>query len=135
MKKTALLVAGGVMIAGTAHAHEIVHQNHDHAHGVSCGHMAIEHEGHVDYLHDGHMHSEHGSHADEHAISVSSANPSSENLVAKVDHNNTHRHGSDGEAHMTVQHGDHIDYIHDGELHFSHGDHVDNHGTVKLITS
>lgn len=43
------------------------HDGHDaHAHGQDCGHLALEHEGHVDYMHDTHRHAEHGGHWDEH---------------------------------------------------------------------
>lgn len=35
-----------------------------------------------------------------------------------------HKHGS-GCGHTAVQHGDHVDYVHDGHLHHMHGDHVD----------
>jgi hypothetical protein len=34
-----------------------------------------------------------------------------------------------------VQHGDHMDFVHDGHLHHLHGDHTDDHGAVKLITA
>ena len=39
---------------------------HDHQHGESCGHPAVEHDDHVDYVHDGHLHAAHGDHWDEH---------------------------------------------------------------------
>lgn len=32
------------------------HLNHDHVHGINCGHTAIRHGNHVDYLLDGHLH-------------------------------------------------------------------------------
>lgn len=38
------------------------------------------------------------------------------------DHN--HTHGKDC-GHVAIQHGDHVDYVHDGHLHRAHGDHVD----------
>lgn len=37
-----------------------------------------------------------------------------------------HQHGP-GCGHVRVQHGDHVDYLHDGHLHHPHGDHVDCH--------
>ena len=37
-----------------------------------------------------------------------------------------HRHTPDCE-HPRVQHGDHVDYIHDGHRHAPHGDHYDEH--------
>jgi hypothetical protein len=44
---------------------------------------------------------------------------------ASVDHAHVH-----GEAcgHETVQHGDHVDYVHDGHRHASHEGHYDEHG-------
>jgi hypothetical protein len=134
MKKLAILLAGGLMVSAAAQAHEVLHHGHNHAHGVDCGHAAIAHDGHVDYLHDGHMHSGHDGHADEHAIAISTANPASEDLIAQVDHT-PHKHGGDDDVHMRVQHGDHVDFIHDGELHFDHDGHVDSHGKVTLIPS
>ena len=41
-------------------------EQHQHEHGLDCGHPAIEHEHHVDYLHDGHRHAPHEGHYDEH---------------------------------------------------------------------
>jgi hypothetical protein len=31
-----------------------------------------------------------------------------------------------------VPHGEHIDYLVDGHLHYPHGDHCDDHGPVTL---
>ncbi|WP_030613495.1 hypothetical protein [Streptomyces sclerotialus] len=36
----------------------------------------------------------------------------------------THQHGA-GCGHVAVPHGDHTDYVHDGCLHRTHQDHVD----------
>lgn len=44
--------------------------------------------------------------------------------VIHEDH--THVHGPDC-GHEAVQHGDHVDYLHDGHLHHVHEDHVDEH--------
>ncbi len=41
-------------------------EDHLHRHGTACGHVAVEHDDHVDYLHDGHLHAAHGAHYDEH---------------------------------------------------------------------
>ena len=38
-----------------------------------------------------------------------------------------HVHG-EGCGHETVQHGDHVDYVHEGHRHASHEDHYDEHG-------
>lgn len=40
--------------------------------------------------------------------------------------NHPHQHGK-GCGHTAIQHGDHVDYLHDGHLHHVHGDHVDEH--------
>lgn len=37
-----------------------------------------------------------------------------------------HAHG-EGCGHETVQHDDHVDYLHDGHKHAEHGDHYDEH--------
>ena len=49
-------------------------------------------------------HTEHGFHVEEH----------------------THRHGDDC-GHESVQHDDHVDYVHDGHRHSAHDDHYDEH--------
>jgi zinc transport system permease protein len=45
-------------------------ETHPHEHGPDCGHVAVEHDDHVDYVHDGHRHAVHvtgeGPHYDEH---------------------------------------------------------------------
>lgn len=122
-------------IAAPASAHEVLHAAHEgHAHAQGCGHQALEHAGHVDYLHDGHLHHAHDGHVDEHALEVSTANPEAEELTARVTTDN-HPHGHDGEEHMSVQHGTHVDFVHDGRLHHRHGDHTDDHGAVKLVAA
>jgi zinc transport system permease protein len=45
--------------------HEVT-DDHPHAHGADCGHVAVRHGDHVDYVHDGHRHAAHGRHYDEH---------------------------------------------------------------------
>lgn len=37
-----------------------------------------------------------------------------------------HRHG-EGCGHVAVQHGDHVDYLHDGHRHALHGEHWGEH--------
>ena len=37
-----------------------------------------------------------------------------------------HRHGESC-GHEAIQHGDHVDYLHDGHRHAEHGDHYDEH--------
>ena len=44
--------------------------------------------------------------------------------VACEDH--SHAHGEDC-GHTAVPHGDHVDYVHDGHRHASHGSHYDEH--------
>ena len=38
----------------------------DHMHGVGCEHVAIPHDGHIDYVVDGHIHRHHDEHCDDH---------------------------------------------------------------------
>lgn len=122
-------------LAAPVMAHEVLHAGHDtHNHGQTCGHQALEHAGHVDYLHDGHLHHGHDGHFDEHTLDVSTANPEAEELSARVT-TDDHAHGHAGEEHISVQHGAHVDFIHDGRLHHLHGDHTDDHGAVKLVAA
>lgn len=44
----------------------------------------------------------------------------------RVEEPHTHQHGP-GCGHVAVEHGDHIDYIHDGHRHAVHGGHYDEH--------
>ncbi len=110
-----------------------IHELHTHQHGPSCGHRAIHHEGHQDYLHDGHLHHSHEGHIDEHVFAVSSTNPADcTPSHACRGHEAGHRHGT-GCGHEAVPHGDHVDYLVNGHLHFAHGAHCDDHGAVRLI--
>ena len=43
-----------------------------------------------------------------------------------VPEDHTHVHGPDC-GHKAVQHGDHVDYVHDGHRHATHGSHYDEH--------
>lgn len=36
-------------------------------------------------------------------------------------------------GHETVQHGDHVDYLHDGHRHAAHAGHYDEHGEPSEI--
>ncbi len=42
------------------------------------------------------------------------------------EHDDGHVHG-EGCGHEAVQHGDHVDYVHDGHRHWWHRDHWDEH--------
>jgi hypothetical protein len=109
-----------------------VHEKHDHVHGPSCGHRAIQHDGHVDYLHDGHLHHAHGGHIDECVIAIDAAHPSSctSGHTCKG-HEAGHVHGPTC-GHAAVPHGDHVDYLVDGHLHHVHDGHCDDHGPVQV---
>jgi zinc transport system permease protein len=43
-----------------------------------------------------------------------------------VEEQHRHEHGP-GCGHVAVEHGDHVDYIHDGHRHAVHGGHYDEH--------
>lgn len=43
-----------------------------------------------------------------------------------VTNEHPHEHGADC-GHPAVQHGDHVDYVHDGHRHAAHGEHYDEH--------
>ncbi|MEL7129345.1 MAG: hypothetical protein AAGK23_07340 [Pseudomonadota bacterium] len=130
--KQVLIGISGLLIAAAANAHEVIHNDHEGVHSANDGHIAINHDGHVDHLHDGHLHNVHGSHVDEHVIAVSTANPVAEEIISLVD-DEGHLHSGDDEDHALIQHGDHFDYLHDGRLHFVHGDHVDDHGAIDVL--
>jgi len=114
-------------------ADSTVHANHPHQHGPGCGHVGIEHAGHVDYLHDGHLH-----HQDadgrvvEHQLQVTTTNPNCcTSGQSPVSHEAGHVHGP-GCGHPAVPHDEHVDYLVDGHLHHPHDGHCDDHGPVKL---
>jgi hypothetical protein len=102
-----------------------VHSTHSHAHSANCGHSRVQHEDHTDYIHDGHLHFEHDGHYDEHSLAVSSANPAvCKKVSCSCDHN--------GCGHPRVPHGDHVDYLSQGTLHFRHDGHCDDHGRLPI---
>ena len=106
------------------------HDQHGHIHGPSCGHTGVKHEGHTDYLHEGHLHNAEQDEVAEHVIKEGVANPS----VCTPDHacgghDAKHAHGTDC-GHEAVPHGNHIDYLVNGHLHYLHGDHCDEHGPI-----
>jgi len=108
------------------------HVNHGHVHGPGCGHQQILHEGHSGYLHHGHLHCPHDDHVDEHVIKVSAQNPSGCHGKADTCQKGNHVHGKTC-RHLQIPHGDHADYLVDGELHHTHDGHCDLHGQVKVV--
>jgi hypothetical protein len=108
------------------------HEQHPHAHGAGCGHLAIRHEEHVDYLHEGHLHHVEGDRVDEHVIAVTDANAiSCTPSHACAGHDQAHTHGP-GCGHPGVPHGDHVDYLVTGHLHHPCEGHCDDHGKVEI---
>jgi len=110
-----------------------IHQDHDHDHGKLCGHTAVEHDSHIDYLHDGHLHHPTKDGAiEEHAIAVTNINPTRcSNGHDCKGHDGKHIHGPNC-GHEAVPHGDHLDYLVSGHLHYQHNGHCDTHGPLKL---
>lgn len=109
-----------------------LHANHAHEHGAGCGHVAVQHGGHVDYLHDGHLHHSTPQGVEEHTLAVDTANPAScTDGHACSGHAADHVHGPNC-GHPAVPHGDHVDYLVDGHLHHQHGGHCDHHGALAL---
>ncbi len=51
----------------------------------------------------------------------------------RIHEGHTHVHGV-GCGHTAIQHGEHVDYLHDGHLHQPHGDHVDEH-VIEVSTA
>ena len=122
--KTRLEIGGNSMSAKTP-------ATQTHHHGAGCGHIAVQHEGHVDYLRNGHLEHEVGDHVEEHLIAVTTKNPDG-CTPPSAGHDKAHVHGP-GCGHPAVPHGDHIDYLVDGRLHHPHGDHCDDHGPLKVV--
>ena len=111
-----------------------IHTDHDHSHGKQCGHVAVEHDGNVDYLHDGHLHhqTKDGT-VEEHSLAANKANPvQCSDGHACSGHDADHVHGSRC-GHEAVPHGDHADYLVNGHLHHPHNGHCDSHGPVKVL--
>jgi hypothetical protein len=115
---------------GLTMADHKTHEKHEHTHGPTCEHKAIEHEGHKDYLHDGHLHHLHEGHVDEHVLAAGKTNPTactpSHTCAA---HEKSHVHGGKC-GHDAVPHGEHVDYLVGAHLHHPHGAHCDDHGSV-----
>ena len=109
-----------------------IHTEHPHTHGPGCGHTAIQHEDHQDYVHDGHLHFLHDGHVDEHVLTIGAGNPADCTPDHSCDsHDSGHQHGPSC-GHEAIPHGDHVDYLVNGHLHFPHGAHCDNHGLVQV---
>jgi hypothetical protein len=110
-----------------------VHSNHSHVHSSECGHVQIIHDGHVGYLHNGHLHCPHDKiHIDEHVIEVSSANPTGCQGKSDQCSKSSHVHSATC-GHPVVPHGDHFDYIVNGQLHHAHEGHCDHHGSITVV--
>jgi hypothetical protein len=110
-----------------------IHEAHEHTHGPECGHTPLSHDGHTDYLHDGHLHYPHDGHTDEHALPVSNQNPESctpSHTCSGHEPNHVH---SPTCGHEAIPHGNHVDYLVNGHLHFPHQAHCDDHGTVTVL--
>jgi hypothetical protein len=86
------------------------------------------------YLDHGHLQHVQGGRVEEHVIEVSEMNPDRCSPEHKArGHESTHQHGPDC-GHEAVPHGNHIDYLVDGRLHHSHGDHCDDHGPLPVVS-
>jgi hypothetical protein len=109
-----------------------VHPNHTHQHGSNCGHKTVKHQGHLDYVHDGHLHSVHGDHVECHHHLVTVTNPNAcTPKHACGGHGAKHVHGPKC-GHEAHPHGDHVDYLVWGHLHYPHTGHCDDHGKVVV---
>ena len=110
-----------------------IHEAHEHTHGPECGHTSISHNGHTDYLHDGHLHYPHDGHTDEHVLAISDQNPETCTPAHTCSgHESDHVHGP-ACGHEAVPHGNHVDYLVNGHLHFPHQAHCDHHGPVTIL--
>jgi hypothetical protein len=132
MKLLTILGISTLIVApvGFASTDKFEIESHAHQHQAGCGHKEIPHGDHVDYQHDSQYHAKHGSHFDNHGIVVSKSS-SAGRALASADHavaeEHTHKHGKKC-GHKAVRHGDHTDYLHDGQYHAMHSGHYDLHG-------
>lgn len=107
--------------------------NQTHVHSPGCGHIAVRHKDHVDYLDHGHLQHVDDGRTEDHVVEISSVNPDRCDPKHRASgHDEKHRHGP-GCGHEAVPHGNHIDYLVDGRLHHSHGDHCDDHGPLTVV--
>ena len=97
-----------------------------HHHGPDCGHRKIPHAGHADYLNENGLIDCPENKKNARKIPISDENPKTCQPVQ----NSEHVH-STGCGHQKIIHGDHTDYLVDGNLEHPHGDHNDNHGKVR----
>jgi len=104
-------------------------KNHSHKHKEGCGHKTISHGDHLDFAHGNHLHAQHSDHFDDHGPVDSKRKLAT--ATHRISKNHNHRHGEDC-GHKMVEHGDHKDFLHDGEYHAAHGKHYDLHGTSSL---
>lgn len=103
---------------------------HDHRHSLDCEHKLVAHGDHHDFLHDGHLHHVEGDSVVEHAIDVDADHPDACTPDhACHGHEVGHTH-SPTCGHAAVPHGDQIDYLVEGHLHFPHDGHCDYHGRL-----
>src|SRR3984893_13898091 len=107
---------------------EAHHPDHVHQHGPNCGHTAIRHDAHVDFMTaictacTGIM-----------LTSISSrSEPRTPVHCTPEIRCSGHEHGPNC-GHEAIPHGDHLDYLVNGRLHHTHGDHCDDHGPVQLV--
>lgn len=117
----AFVVGSSAAFAGA----KVEHKSHAaHKHGENCGHASIKHSDHVDYMHDGHFHNATASgQVVEHSVRVAAANDH-----VKAPAESGHTHGANC-GHASIPHGDHSDYVVDGNVHHVHGDHCDQGAT------
>jgi hypothetical protein len=115
-------VAGSSVTFASA---KVEHKSHEsHKHGENCGHAAIKHNDHVDYMHDGHFHNTTSAgKVVEHKVRVAA---SKDHVKAPAE--NGHTHGVNC-GHERIEHGEHSDYVVDGNVHHVHGDHCDQVAT------
>lgn len=125
-----VLVALLVSAALEAWHRRVAHQA-GHIHGPGCGHLAVVHGDHVDYLHDGHL--DHPSDLGHELHVLGGVDSAAPHLHGDEGHEAGHQHGPHC-GHPAVAHGDHWDYLVDGQLHHPHGDHCDHHGSLPVAS-
>ena len=107
----------------------------DYEHALDCVHTAVKHDDHMNFPHGGHLHhpTGQGDEVEEHRLGIRARNlPDCTHGEDNGGHEIGHYYGSVC-GHEAVPHGDHADYLVDGQLHHPHGDHCDDHGPVEVV--
>ncbi len=118
-----LFILTSCSMMGKGHNHDFT-EHKEHAHAKKCGHESIKHGDHTDYVHDGQYHQV----MNNGKVAIHGTTKDGKGKLASSKHAHQHKQSC---GHEKIKHGNHVDYIHDGEYHREHKGHVDLHGDDK----